>query len=82
MGYLFADLLKALIGWLYVWIRFRDKEKVKEFLEEECDGSYTFAGQILFFQTFGITMIILVGLLMLVAIFWAIKNLITGQPIP
>ena len=56
------------IGWLYLWIRYRHKEKVKDALHKKYDGSYYNAGVLLMTSFFGIVLITLLSLFLLAVI--------------
>ncbi len=45
--------LFSLIGWIYLQIRFRNKEKVKKVLAEEYENSYSEAGFTILGDTLG-----------------------------
>lgn len=63
------ELLYPFIGWVYLWIRYRNKKKIKTVLKEEYDGSYGNVGSIKILQFIGIIMIILLGAFLLVIIY-------------
>ena len=69
MEYFVRELLYSFIGWVYLWIRYRNKEKIKTVLKEEYDGSYGNVGSIKILQFIGIIMIILLGAFLLVIIY-------------
>ena len=57
-----ADILYYPIGWLYLWLRYRNKEKIKEVLKNEYDNQYYDAGAQFVMSVFGI---VLLGLLVI-----------------
>lgn len=57
-----ADILYYPIGWLYLWFRYRNKEKIKEVLKNEYDNQYYDAGAQFVMSVFGI---VLLGLLVI-----------------
>jgi hypothetical protein len=64
---LYSGILYYPVGWLYLWIRYRNKEKIKLVLEEDYENSYHFAGVQFILSTFGKLLFILL-LLMLLAV--------------
>ncbi len=71
-----ASILYYPIGWLYLWIKYRNKEKVKEVLQDKYDGKYYFAGAQLTLSIFGKILLILLVLFILVVIGRTIYDLI------
>ncbi len=63
------ELLYPFIGWVYLWIKYRNKEKIKTILKEEYDGRYENVGSIKVLQFIRIIMIILLGAFLLVIIY-------------
>lgn len=63
------ELLYPFIGWAYLWIKYRNKEKIKTVLKEEYDGSYGNVGSIKILQFIGIIMITLLGAFLFVIIY-------------
>lgn len=57
--------LVRLSGWLFLWVRYRDGEKVAQALEEEYENDYYNAGMILFLNI--IVLLFLAGILGLLA---------------
>ena len=57
-----ADILYYPIGWLYLWLRYRNKKKIKEVLKNEYDNQYYDAGAQFVMSVFGI---VLLGLLVI-----------------
>ena len=59
------------IGWMYLWIRYRNKETIEKVLLEKYDKSYSVAGTLVCLKSFGVVFIILI-LLMILAVFYSI----------
>ena len=70
------------IGWVYLWLRYRNKERVKEALDRDYSGTYQSVGRVLLALTLVLIFATSILLLVLVALFTGIKNLIEGKPIP
>ena len=70
---IFASLLYWPIGWLYLWIRYRNTEKVQEVLLYKYENNYGVAGALFIGKTFGIIFLSLVVLLILAAIIATFK---------
>lgn len=69
-----AEIVYPIIGWIYLWIRYRNKEKVKQVLKEEFENSYENAGATLSLKTFGVIMIILLVCFLLGMIYAFFKH--------
>jgi hypothetical protein len=54
-----SSILYIPIGYLYLWLRYRKKEKVKKVLNEEYDDRYYNAGAELVIGTFGKILLVL-----------------------
>jgi len=52
-----SGIIYNLTGYLYLWIRYRNKVKVKEILKKEYDNSYYDAGARVVMSIFGLTLI-------------------------
>ena len=59
------------IGWMYLWIRYRNEETIEKVLIEKYEESYSVAGKLFCLKTFGVVFIILI-LLMILAVFYSI----------
>ena len=64
----FADILYFPIGWIYLWIRYRNKEKIKQVLKEDYEDSYYVAGAQLVWSAFGILLFTILIIFLLVVI--------------
>ena len=58
------------IGWMYLWIRYRNKETIEKVLVEKYEDSYRVAGTLLCLKTFGVVFITLI-LFMILAVFYS-----------
>ena len=65
---IFSSILYAPIGYLLLWLRYRDKKRVKARLEKEYEGSYSVAGAWLMGKTFGILLFSQLSLFLLAII--------------
>ena len=68
-----SNLIYYPIGWLYIWIRYRKKSLVKNALIEKYENSYSVAGTLVIFKTFGIIFLILIALLLFSVIYSLIR---------
>lgn len=62
------ELLRPLIGWLYLWIRYRNKNKVKYALHHEFEGSYDVAGAEVVISTALVILIALILILLVIVL--------------
>ena len=60
------ELLRPMIGWLYLWMKYRNKKKIKHILHNEYEGSYDLAGAEVVMST---ALIILIAGLVLFIVF-------------
>ena len=65
---LFAPLLFIPIGFVYLWLRYRNKARVKETLAKEYENSYVNAGMVVVLNTAAAIGIMLVLGLIIVAL--------------
>ncbi len=72
---IFASILYYPIGWLYLWLRYRNKNKVEAILKEKYESEYYIAGTQLVWSTFGIVLFILLSLFLIAVIGRAIYDL-------
>lgn len=54
-----SSILYIPIGYFYLWLRYRKKEKVKKVLNEKYDNRYYYAGAELVIGTFTKTLLVL-----------------------
>ena len=64
-----SSVLYYPIGFLYLWIRYRNKERVKKVLHEKYDGAYYLAGASIFLNVVGVILTALIIALLLSALF-------------
>lgn len=65
---LIGGLLYTFIGWCYMWIKYRNKEKVRIVLKEKYNDSYHDAGATKVLYFIGIVLIIILVVFLLVVI--------------
>lgn len=64
-----SGIIYPLIGWIYIWLRYRNKEKVIKNLKEKYDNSYYSVGAIISMQfILGILGILLLTFLIVIII--------------
>ena len=64
-----SGIIYPLIGWIYIWLRYRDKEKVIKNLKEKYDNSYYSVGATIAMQfILGILGVLLVTFLIVIII--------------
>lgn len=63
------ELLYPFIGWAYLWIRYRNKEKVRTVLKEKYNDSYQDAGATKVLHFIGIIFIIILVVFLLAVIY-------------
>ena len=66
-----GEIIFPIFGWLYMWIRYRNKRKVELVLAEEYDNSYTEAGGMLVYGLLRVVgalfaLLLLFGIIMVV----------------
>jgi len=69
-------IIYSVLGFFYLWIRYRNEVKVKSILREKYDGSYYYAGADIFITFNIIIMLLLVLSFMLITIFRVLNNAI------
>ena len=62
------------IGWIYLRIRYRNKETIEKVLIEKYEGSYSVAGTLVCLKTFGIVFLTLILFMLLAAFYSIIKH--------
>lgn len=62
------------IGFLYLWIRYRNREKVAEVKKEKYENSYAIAGATLVLSGFGVILFILLSIFLIAAIYAIFKH--------
>ena len=76
MEYLLGDILLTGLGWLYLLIRYRNKEVITRVLADEYEGSYSKAGSSLSLNVFAVLLSALILALLIAVIFFYFKDLI------
>ncbi len=69
-----SDIIFYPLGWIYLWIRYRNKETIEKVLLEKYEESYSVAGTLVCLKTFGVVFIVLILLLLLAAFYSIIKS--------
>ncbi|WP_298519011.1 hypothetical protein [uncultured Kordia sp.] len=62
------------IGYLYLWIRYRDGEKVAKVKRELYENSYSVAGAQLLISAFGVVLFIVLSIFLIAAIYAVFKH--------
>nr|WP_321223218.1 hypothetical protein [uncultured Psychroserpens sp.] len=73
---LIAEILYYPIGWFYLWIRYRNKEKITSILDKNYDGSYHTTGAQIVLSTFAKLFFVLLLLMLLVVIARALYEMV------
>lgn len=73
--YIFSDLILGGVGWICLFLRYRDLEKMEEIKNNKHSGSYSNAGGTFLMNAFIILMIILIFGLIVAGVIGTIKNL-------
>lgn len=63
------ELLYPFIGWAYLWIRYRNKEKVQAILKEKYSNSYHDAGATKILHFIGIVFIVILAIFLVAVIY-------------
>ena len=71
-----GNIVYIFIGWVYLWIRYRNKNKVNDILNNKYEGNYLFVGAELILSIFGILLIILLITFLIIIIGRFIYDLI------
>lgn len=74
MDFIPSRILFYPLGWIYLWIRYRNKETIEKVLVEKYEDSYSVAGTLVCLKTFGIVFITLILLMLLAAFYSIIKH--------
>jgi hypothetical protein len=75
MEFLIADVFFGLVGRIYLWVRYRNKEKVLEIKTREYAGSYSEAGKVKVVASGAIMLAVLILFLLCGVVLTVIKNL-------
>ena len=71
---MFTYLLLLPVGFGYLWLRYRNKLRVKEVLAKEYENSYANAGSVLLINTIAALLALAVGSLVILAIVVQIRE--------
>lgn len=71
---MFTYLLLLPVGFGYLWLRYRNKLRVKETLAKEYENSYANAGSVLLINTIAALLALAVGSLVILAIVVQIRE--------
>lgn len=74
MGNPFTFFFYYPIGYLYLWIRYRNHEKVAEIKREYYENSYSVAGSILVMSAFGVVLFVLLSIFLIAVIYAIFKH--------
>ena len=75
---IFTYLLLLPVGFGYLWLRYRNKLRVKETLAKEYENSYANAGSVLLINTIAALLALAVGSLVILAIVVQIREWLHG----
>jgi hypothetical protein len=70
------DLWYSILGRFYLWIRYRDKEKIEKVLRLEYEYLYSNAGRVIAFKAIAAFFILLLTAFLLTVIFAIIKDVV------
>ena len=73
METLLGELLLSALGWSYLKVKYRNKEKMRTILAKEHNDRYYDAGAYISAKTFGIIFLILIALLIIAVIYSVVK---------
>ena len=76
MEFLLGDILLAGVGWLYLMIRYRNKEVIAKILADKYEGSYSKVGSSLSLNAFAILLSALLFVFLIAVIFLYLKDII------
>jgi len=62
-------LLYTIIGYLYLWIRYQNHEKVAQVKREKYEDRYAVAGALIIFSTIGVIFLIALSIILLGTIY-------------
>lgn len=74
MELLVGRFLYGIVGFLYLWIRYRNQKKVMEIKKEYYEDSYAVTGAQLVFSIFGVILFVLLSLMLLACIYAIFKH--------
>lgn len=75
MDFILFDILAALTGWVYLRLRYRDKDTRSTMLHTEYGDSYSLAGKEKGLQLFAMILLILITLMLASLLVFGIKSL-------
>ena len=79
LGQMFANLLVAPIGFVYLWLRFCNKLRVRETLAREYESSYANAGSAVLLNTIAALLALVIGSFVILAIVVQIREWLHGS---
>lgn len=74
MEFLIGDILLAGVGWLYLLIRYRNKEVIAMILAERYEGSYSKAGSSFSLSFFALLLGAMLAVFLIAVIFVYLKD--------
>ena len=75
---MFAYLLLLPVGFVYLWLRYRNKLRVRETLAREYENSYSNVGSVVLLNTMATLLALAVGSMVILAIVVQIREWLHG----
>lgn len=75
MGFILFDIIAALTGWIYLRLRYRDKDIRNTMLQAAYGNSHSLAGKEKGLQLFAVILLILIMLMLASLLVFGIKSL-------
>lgn len=76
IGYILVDVFIAGIGWLCLWVWYRNRKKVQQVRDEQFAGSYGAAGRIFILNLIaGAGAVTMIGIIIALVIHWVYEAL-------
>ena len=79
MDTFFGEIFFSFIGRIYLWLKYRNKEKIKSVLVNEYNDRYFVAGSMNCYKLFGIIFLLLIATFLIVSVFSILKFGISDQ---
>lgn len=67
------EIIYYFFGYIYMWIRFRNKERIKEILKRDYENSYQTVGLLIVWKPIGIIFLVLIACMIIAIIIGSLK---------
>jgi hypothetical protein len=68
-----SQIIYTFFGYIYMWIRYRNKEKIKQVLKNDYENSYSTIGYLVIWKPVGVIFLVLIVCLLIAAIIGSVR---------